>query len=804
MTPAPTSAPRGSPTLLRPLSSWRLSLHFVRHRWDHALLLAALAALLGALVVGTASVRDSARSAIEESLRADLGGRTYALQSTDPTLAAELDNDTSAAPVLDELAEITHAGRAAPVVLRTTDDPTMHLGLLDSGERPGQPGQAMVGWRLASDLGVEVGETVTIVDAGGSEDIAVVGLLRDPADAQADTVILLVDESQMREASRWLLNDLQALDREPVRTLMDARAGTVASIDSLLQAADLQASTVLAGLRALPLGLGLVMMLVLGGTVASLGRTWSRDVATLRSLGLPSRSAWRALGGGMLSVSIVAVILGGATALGGVHLLRRWVSGWLGQDWSHITVPYVDGGIVVGVVLALGVFPLLIRTIPWRGVMSRLSPRVQDVGRRWPGWSILVVGVLALLAGAWAVDAVGDGAALLAPAGAVLAAASLPLVLSPAAASGLSPARRVLTRRMARSLSPVVIATVVVAALGSLWTAHTTYTANRTEALDNPMMPPGSFVISEVPQAMIPTLTELYRDRGGRDIVTFATLGEQQTRVRVMTPTMARCAEEYGQLTDLPPECWPPLDSPVAAPINVVMLSAPGTPAQADRGLIENGEVGLVMIDSTDRSGQVRETSTLKVVPGADLGGLLPGLVLGADDPTVDILGLAPSGSSLVVLKDFHAVQPAERFEMRALILTLMPTAEVADGTNTSFYDRQRSAATMVSLTSGALSAAVLLVGGMAQIVGDRVTRRTVRDLAVRSRPLWTTAARWAAVPAGSLLLMLPLAWTGASYAGLARDASYGWMWILPGIIPLGSVLALVFAFLRVPDRVVD
>lgn len=790
---------QASPPGLGPV---RITTRFLRYRWDHVLLISLLAGVLGVVVAGTASVRDSAAAALEESLRADLGGREHAIQTSDPALITELAQIPSAAPVLDDLAEIHHGGRSAPVLLRSSDDPDLHLGVLELGTRPARPGEALVSREVAAALELAPGDVAMVQESTGAHEVEIVGLVRDPADSRARSVLLLTSSAEARLATRWLFSGPEVTARDSVRALLDSRAGTIQSVDSLVEAALAQPPSFLAALRFLPLGLGLLVLLVLAGGVWNLGRTWARDVEALTAPGIPPRRGWAMLGGGMLLVAASAAGAGTLLVLVVLQLNRTVLAHRVGQDWTQISVPRAAVLVSVGSVILLGLLAPVARRLPWRRVaaLRAVLDRTQPVSLR-IAWVVLLVGAVLLISASVAIDSVGEGAALLVVGAALLIAACLPFVVAPLTLLGLPPARRSLTRRLSRSLAPIVAATTLGVVGAATWTAQTTYLANGMEAAANPMLPAGSFVIAQVPDSLLPTLSGRYSEYGGTEVTTYGTVDEQHEQVRVVMPTMAACSEREGLLLDLPPGCWPPPESTLAAPINVVMLGPAGAAREADPGLIEDGRVGLAVISSEDREGRVHETAALEVAPGDGLGGLLPGLILATDDPAVTDLGLEPAGSSLVVLRDFSELAPTDQYEMRGFILRLVPGTQVADGTDPSSYDRQRSAATLVSLVGGGLASGILLVGGMVQILGDRVTRRTIRDLAPHAGTVRGTAGRWAALPVASLLLTLPVAWAAASFGGRAGAASYGWMWILPALLTTSTVLVLYAAFLRVPAR---
>lgn len=781
------------------LGSRRIISRFLRHRYDHALLLVGLSTLLATVVVGLSCIAASSFAAVEQSLRADLGGRLAAVQTSDPTLIGHLESIDAAAPVLDDLAEVMYGERAVPVLLRSTDDATLQLGVVHEGRRPQEPGEALVSRHAAEALGLSPGDRFSLSATDGEREATVVGIVRDPADHRARSVLLLTTEGEVSLATRWLFSNHDFADAEPIRTLLERRVGAYGSIDALLEAARSQPPPHLASLRFLPFGMGLLIMLALVGTALILSRTWAKDVETLTTSGMSARRAWTLIGGGVLLACSTGVLAGTVGVLLGLSTFRTEVSSLLGQDWSTIEVPYRSVLLTIGSVLVLGVLALVARRVPWARMTSAVTSRDRLV-RPLPVWvGVLLAGLSMMLVATWMTPRAGAAAPFVLI-GAAISALALPVALVPVLLTGLPPARRALTRRLTGALVPVVAAVCLIVVLGAAWAARTTYDANSGEAASSPLLPAGSFAISEVPDDLLPTVIEMYRQQGGKDVTSFAHVDERERQFRVTTPALAACAGREGTL-DVPPECWPPPDRLLAAPVNVVMLSQEGSAAQADPGLVEAGQVGVILFDASDRQGRVQDTSRLTASAAPGLGGNLPGLVLAVDSPEVTGLGLRPSGSSLVVMHDYSTLLPQDQYEFRGAALRLVPGAQIADGTDPTFYDRQRSTATLVSLLSAALATVILLVGGTGQVAGERIARRAMRELGTHRRLVWSTAARWVALPAASLVLAGVLALASASFLGMARDASYGWLWLVPLAVPVVACGVLTVIFLHVPGR---
>ena len=88
-----------------------------------------LGVCLAVAVTAVSATRLSAEHAISDSLRADLGGRAYTVQSGDPAVAAALRSVDAAALVADDSGAVSNAtqGLRLGVTLRLIEDPQVHL-----------------------------------------------------------------------------------------------------------------------------------------------------------------------------------------------------------------------------------------------------------------------------------------------------------------------------------------------------------------------------------------------------------------------------------------------------------------------------------------------------------------------------------------------------------------------------------------------------------------------------------------------------------------------------------------------------
>jgi hypothetical protein len=780
------------------VSGARMVFAYARHRAVQVLLFALLGFLLAAAVVGPATVRASAAAAAAESLRAELGQRTFALQTSDPEVIDHLGGLPEVGSVQDGVGEVASEDASAPVAVRTTTDPQLRLGVLSAGEHPDEPGELSISESVAMALGAAIGDTVS-VRSGDSETAGlVVGYIHDPAHVADSTVVRLVDDSPSFSPTRWLSNaDFYAYPE--LRPVLDRGAATYQPVEWLLFGAEANSPQLLSLLAYVPAGAGILGGILFLSLVAALARTWTSDAGTLVAAGLAPHSAWRHILWTSLGPVLLGVIAGSWAVLAGIGLAMADVSAWLGQGWGHVVVPWSEVAVVVGtVMLAAALSVPVARHLPrlwsWR-------PRPTRARRRWlvpVAGTVAVAGAIVwLIALRASFAAADDPTARLAPIGAAVVVLSAPILFGALLELAFPGATRSLFSGFARSMwvTATVAATVVLAT--GIWSAQTTRDANLGESMSPLPVPAGSFVISSMPNSAIPALRGLYGDFGGQDVEAYEIPDSTEGNLRVSSPGTLRCVIDSGvsTITEVPPECY---DSPVVAPINTVLLGPPGSDPQAEGGLVADDAVGLIWF-SRD-TGSITRTATTDARPGAGLGGNLPGLVVPADGSVAQEYDLEPSGMSEVMLTDFHRLSPEDQYAVRAGVLRLAPGAELADGTGRSEYDRMRTQADVVNAVGAVAAGSVLLLGGGLAVLAQRLTRRTLVDVGFSPARRAVLALCWSLVPVLSAALALALVFLTVSVGGRALDVSFGALWYLPGIAAVVTSGLLWFAFVRTPD----
>ena len=780
----------------------RMAIRFALHRRAQVAVVLTLGMLFAAAVVGLASARDSAEQAIADSLRADMGHRSFALQTGNADAIAAVNGLSDAAPVQDEQGDVSVGDQSVPVLVRATTDPSLRLGVLVQGEWPHQPGDVVVSESVTTALNIGPGDSVRLRAGPIHTRARVVGLSVDPANKRARTAaFLLPTGSQEFVASRWL-RDADFYDAPGLRTFLDRRTATYQSLDSLLAGAAQHRPHFISALRFVPVGVGLVLGVVFFAAISVFGQRWARDVDTLVASGMSPAAAWRHLVTLITGSVIVGEIVGMGAVMAGLQHYRDPVSSWFGQDWVSVAVPWREALAVLAitVVAALAVLPL-VRLILWAA--GRLVEPARQKRRIVTPVAVSLGSVAAIM---WlitvrsALSPQSEGAPALIPLATVMAAA-VPFSIAPALGWGTPAASRSLVLHLLTGMRPVAAAAAVAVLTTSTWAAQTTAEANAGEAASSPLEPPGSFVISAIPDSAIPTLQRTYAGHGGERLVTYAIPDESVARLRVSSPELVTCMAEAKAPSPsmLPDTCFPQQS---LAPVNTVMIGRSGTAPVADPSLIEEGSVGLLLFRGSD--GRATRLADTAARPDPVLGGNLPGLVVPPDGDVAHEFDLVPGGTSTAVLLDFSTLTPHEQLRMRSAVARLAPGAQTADGTDPTAYDRLRSVANTVSFLGAAGAAVIVLLGGLTMVVAHTFVRRTILDLGTAPHRRWNLISRWIALPTLSTCAALVLAYMTASLGGQRTAVPFGTLWILPGAAALASAVVVVAAFLRTPPEVSD
>lgn len=769
---------------------------YLRHIPGTAIVVFLLGLTLSFLVTATATVRDTAELAVEDSLRADLGGRAYAVQSGDPAVAEALRSVHDAGLVVDDLGAVTTPDlrlRVAATV-RVIQDPRLHLGVLVSGGWPKGAGDAVVSEALADALGLDVGERAFLASSRGPTEITITGLTVDPADISSRTVTSLVTSNAALVGTRWLLNDPFAV-AELQQPLTERRA-TVQSTAGLVEAASRARPAFVTALTHVPLGVAASVGALMAAFAAMRSRRWTLDVDILMSAGMTQRGAWRTVLDGCALTLLAGLVAGIGAALAMLAVFRVIVSSWFNQRWVRLDIPW---RLIVIVLLTAALAVLVQRHSPrklWvRAVATARRIAVSASIRGRVAWTVLVVSLAAwgALTAAAASQAAEDLLGLL-PVLAAVSIAAVPFAVGPFMGARLGPALRALCQHVAAGMSVVVAVATTVALLCGVWAGLLYAGADVGERASSPLQPAGSFVVDRVPDRVIPALQRAYQDAGGRDFLSWQRPDESRANLRVTSVSLVDCLdrEDATRLNSLAESCWP---QNAASPVSPVVLGPPGSRDIADPDLLVDGRIGLLLFEG---EGQVTRSSRAAAASDVTLGGIIPGLVVAEGGPVAREYGLQPNGLSAVVLRDFSRLDEQNRLRVRAEVARFAPGAMTADGTDPTTYDRLRSTAVLAAVLGAVLASVLLALGLWAAATAQASTRRLLVDVGGVVRIRFGLVARWLLLPvAGATTTMIVTMITVTS--GLRQPIPGGALIWLPGGALLAVTAVAAPAFLRVP-----
>lgn len=783
------------------ISGSGIALSFIRHRGAQAVVLLLMGCTLAVSVLSLAAVRDTAHQAIEDSLRADLGQRAYALQTGNPQAIAVLRQLQWASPVQDTNGDVTFGGLSDSVTIRATTDSSLNLGILTEGTRPQRAGEAMLTQSTAKALGIKLGDEISVNASRPEERSRVVGLSVDPALPSNRVLIELVDGSDSFTPTKWL-SDTDFYAEPRMKPFLDARTASYRSIGTLVESADQNRPQFLSSMRFLPAGAGLLMAVILLSAVVVMSRVWNSYTNALIAAGMSRAMAWRRIYSTVFGLLLLGEIFGGMV---GITLLSRFrvpVSSWFGQHWITISPPTSEP-IFLGVLTVLsGVAAIQAVRLAPAWVSWSVARRSREIKWATPTAAVAFGVAVAVWAAALHFysqsqdNSTRKTLVVSAAVAATAVATTIPFLISALIGYGLPPVTRIVLRRVLGSLRPVLATGAVIVFASAAWSAQTTYDANTGEAGSSPLEPAGSFVISAVPDSALSSLASIYHAHGGSQIHAYQIPDETKMNLRVSSTKFVECMSNLRTTNpnDVPGSCAP---QQAATSINTVMIGAPGSTPRADPKLLQDGKVGLLFFPAD--SGSVARVATTSAEPDPTLGGNIPGLVVPPESNVVKEFSLESGGTSEVLLLDFNRLTPNERSSVRAAVMRLAAGAETADGTDPTAYDRLRSVANTVSSLGAVAAAIVLLLGGASTVIAHELLRRTLIDLGAASAPRRRFMVRLATVPVITMALTIPLAILTASIGGDESITSYGRLWLLPAVVALLASAVVAAAFIRVP-----
>lgn len=764
-------------------------------------LLLVLAGVMTALAVCLPFyVQRSVSGAIDDSVRANLGGHRYAVQAGTSEARALLASQHDLVPIRDAAATLSTGGAQASATARFIPDSDLMVGSLVDGRRPAKPGEVSVSRYVAQALGLRLGDQVSIgVDSLDSQEYTVVGLTADAADAYAATVTVLDPDLRSVAATTWL-TDVDPSSLPQLREVMETRSVSYQSLAGMADSAGGRLPVSAQALSTLPWALGGLFVAFCVGLVAMMARIGRRDVESLQAVGYSPRRAW-------LQIATLAGVCLGIGVLGGsamaafmVNVWSRQISRWFAQDWVAVTNPLWPSLV------------LLVLCFCWILVLHRMVMAVQGT-RRWlqahsGAASARVIGAAALTAAAGIVllglafsahrQDPPTAASGVAPFAAALVALGLPVLLLHGLSQGLAPALRQIVRSVGTGVAFSASVAGLIGVLAGSYASVTRHDTVGLAGLSNPIQPPGSFLATDVSGPAADQIAAQYRSAGGEELRVFTLLDESDHQLRAAAPLTVDClTDDFKDITALPDRC---LSQRTFSPINTVAFSDEADSDRlADPELLAKGKIGL--LEMSPGSPVPTRLDLAAANPDFTLGGNMPGLVIPQEDPLVADYGLRPGETRTVALLGFGQLPANDRARLRAFVARVAPSAQIAENTSDRAIGAQLAVSNAAAVAGAALVFLTVLAGGAAAAESHRRTRRILSDLGSTNKARMSLFARLVAVGGLQMVAIAALAFVGAVLAGVNVEASYGVGWALPALAGLCATCLVSGLLLHLPAR---
>jgi len=790
---------RGRTRAVGPRLIWRL----VRYRWQQATVLLLLGIVLGAAVVGVSMVRTAAADAIKESVWADQGHRAFAVQAGQGVGHGSIAALLAATPGMDQVSDlrgaVLHGSRRTGALIRTVANARLELGVLVAGRAPLHAGEATVSRGVARDLGTSIDDRLELdPPQQSSTAVRVVGLTQDPARAEDQSVVVLDPAADPGRATLWL-TDQDPATSPALTQLLEDRKVTYLGTASAAERATQNLPVALAGLRYAPWGIGLLLLVLIGAVVKVSEPVMRRDVTALVSAGLDPADSWRLVGRAVGLCVFVGAVAGSVTGWAAVRLCREPISGLVGQHWLAVPLPVRSSLLLLGGLVLISCVSVPVLRVK---VVAGRAWRRRPPADSWPlvrGASAVAAATVGLLLAGLAgrQDPPGD-LTRIAPVAGLLLVAGLPVVVLSLVSRRLPPATARVVARFTRGLLATTAVVGVLATVVGIWSAQVHHDTRTFEAGTQLDQPPGSLLVSQVPDTVADGLAEEYRRLGGDDLRQFVLADEAHQLLRVTGTRLLECLArtQSKDPESLPDSCFP---QSTMAPVNLVVLALDEQAGNiADRGLVVGGEVGLLQFPTGSALAERRAVAAAR--PDKVLGGNMPGMVVPMNGDIARRFGLTSSGNRRLAFLGFGRLRESDQAALRGTVSRVAPTADVLDATGSSTYQRQRAFSDLVTMLGAGLVAVVTFAGGWSLLAAERRTLRVLVDLGGSLRARRQIVRR---VLAGSMICVLaqvPVVVGSAALASSSTDVLAG-LWWLPSLAAAAAIGLLYPVYLRLPDR---
>ncbi|WP_136191929.1 hypothetical protein [Actinomyces procaprae] len=753
-----------------------------------ALLLSGVLALFGSLLL---SGRATFLATVEAGARAEFGGYRYQVSGDSDELSERmraLADEGQAVAVLRISAALSGPQAVSDAQVSVLSGPS-RTGVLAQGVYPRADGEASISAEVARRTGLSVGDRLELTSEDlpeGTAEYTVTGITRNPAAPDEPTAVAVSGEVLDAGAaiSSWL-SDADPCEQIGVGKQCGSGAVTVAGVDYAVRSAVQEVSS--RQLAGFPVLLALLLLsagAACGAALAADRPHAGRVAGALRAAGATPQRATVLAGAGMPLTLLVGSVLGIIAAQVSLGVGHGAIGTALGQYWDgYRPALWQSGGLIlVWLLLAAAVGALPDRLRRWsadtRGAAWHLRPAY--------GVALGAVGVIAAVVLVYLRVAephrVLTGHIL----GVIVGALAAPVLLLSLPWLRRTPTAGAAVRHCLTVALPVLMATMMFTGFAAFYSASLHF-ANGTDGREDQTL-----TVERLTAQDVAVLTTTY-PQAMESALVFTELREDQRRPRVAPAGKSDCTDAM---------CFTALGLIALAPEDGPASALAGTAATE---LLDGGaEDRATRVFFTLATDQVEETAEVTGLSPSNLldSQWLPDVVLAADDPQVEALGLEPSNVRTIYLPEFGSLPDDERDAFRSDVITRAGYAFVIEPDSPEQRQLMRQAlalpiaASLVAVIGQGL-AAITFLGRL------RPVRLQARDHGVGRRGQCALAVPLSLSVVACTAVAALLGRFGAQPALIMNNplvtGSFGWWWAMPIAASAAVAVGLLVAAARTP-----
>lgn len=651
-----------------------LAIRIGRYYWRSLIPLLICAFVFSAAISSISIAKSSVENAAATGVASHFTNMQHLMQ---PTTTESLQAGTEVAgwiPISDSSASFSTDAKLVQGDVRSYEDSELSFGQLIEGASPEESGQILLPAGIANDLGLAVGDTLSVQVADNKSFAAKVsGLVQDSAKID-DKQSYLLTSVALPEISGFLSETDPFLDTS-TKSLFEQKLFTYNSLESLKKSTITDASaTYFPQAGTLLIGLWLAYLIVLGLGVSVLMRALNAPLKGLASSGVTARQRTALILLLLGTSAAVASLLGVFISIAGLWIGRNAVSSIFLQAWSGVSL---NATLILLPVSSV----LLAATIGARPKYRHGSSRIQNLALRLgfdqPRGAVLTSTVLIVLSG---LAILATAQRVIPPESAVFIVVTAFAVFPWAFSSLLRrfllpPALRKATKAAAALTLCFALFVSTLLAMSVAFTGRAVHNERTATVHQSPTLPAGSMALDSIPADQADAVTQRYLEKGGIQPTRYSLPLEDVVDARITSPEIALCMGEHdeadpfiaGDLCGLEPV------------LRYVVLSPDSTETVRVSSELTNAGEATFLLFQSGESFASKELSIRNASSDDSLVQPLAGAVIGRGSSLVRELGLKPSELRQLVFTDFGTLEGRERAELRSYIARIAPGAEMVE-----------------------------------------------------------------------------------------------------------------------------